>query len=405
MPPVRIAAGVTLVIMLGYGLIVPVLPLFARSFGVGRAAVGLLVTTFGFMRLVFDLVGGPLVDRFGERRVATAGALTVGVSSALSAVAPSFPALVVFRAVGGAGSAVMFAALMSYLIHIVPADRMARTMSVFYGSFLLGTVLGQPVGGLIGETMGLAAPLWFYAGACVAAAVLIFRRVTDEAGTWAGTEEDAAASEFLGEVEGPLPSAWGRIRGLLSGRAFVVSLVANAALFWTLASVRMTLVPLFAKEEVGLSESGIGAVLGAAAVAQFVVMWKAGAVADARGRKTVLLPALLGLAGATALLGWSASPLLLVAAMAGLGVATGFAGVAPGAIVADIAPRRSGTAIGVYRFAGDVGFVLGPITAGVVAQAAGFTAAFLVLAAPLAVAFLLALRMPETLRRAPATAT
>lgn len=394
LPAVRTAAGTTLVIMLGYGLIVPVLPLFARSFGASRAAVGVMVTTFGLARLVFDLVGGPLVDRLGERRTATAGAVVVGVSSALSAVAPSFVWLVVFRAIGGAGSAVLFAAMMNWLVRTVPARRMARTMTLFYSAFLLGTVLGQPVGGVIGELLGLAAPLWFYAGACFVAAALIFRRVVDTGGHG---EPPPDRSGLAGEVEGPLPTAWGRIRGLLSTRAFVVALAANAALFWTLASVRTTLTPLFASEEVGLSEAGIGGVLGAAAVGQFVVMWKAGALADERGRRVVLLPALLGLAATTALVGFATTPLLLGLVMAALGVATGFAGVAPGAIVADVAPRRSGTAIGMYRFAGDVGFVLGPLVAGVIAQSAGFAAAFLALAAPLLLVFALGLSLPETL--------
>jgi MFS transporter, DHA1 family, multidrug resistance protein len=396
-PAARTVAGVTLVIMLGYGLIVPVLPLFARSFGVGKAEVGILVTTFGLMRLVFDLVGGPLVDRFGERATATAGAVLVGISSALSAMAPSFLLLVVFRGVGGAGSAIMFAALMNYLVHAVPARQMARTMSMFYASFLLGTVLGQPVGGVIAHVLGLAAPLWFYAGACFISGWLILRRVTDvggrvEAGSTAG-------GELAGEAEGPLPSAWGRIKGLMSRRAFVTALAANAAMFWTLAAVRMTLAPLFAQEAIGLSPAGVGGVLGAAAAAQFLVMWKAGSLADSRGRKVVLLPALLILAAATGAVGWTTSALGLGLAMAALGVATGFAGVAPGAIVADIVPRRSGTAIGMYRFAGDVGFVLGPLVAGIVGQAFGFAAAFMALAVPPLLVFWLAVGMPETLRR------
>lgn len=397
-PAVRTAAGVTLVIMLGYGLIVPVLPLFARSFGVGKAEVGLLVTTFGLMRLVFDLVGGPLVERFGERATATAGAALVGVSSALSAMAPSFILLVAFRGIGGAGSSIMFAALMNYLVHSVPARRMARTMSMFYASFLLGTALGQPVGGVIAELLGLAAPLWFYAGACFVSGWLILRRVVDVGGRTAAGPP-TAGGQLAGEAEGPLPTAWGRIKGLMSGRAFVVALAANAAMFWTLAAVRMTLAPLFAREEVGLSAAGVGGVLGAAAVAQFLVMWKAGSLADARGRKVVLLPALVLLGVATAAVGWTTSAVALGAAMAALGVATGFAGVAPGAMVADVVPRRSGTAIGMYRFAGDVGFVLGPLVAGTAAQTLGFTPAFMILAAPPLLVFLLALRMPETLRQ------
>jgi MFS family permease len=79
-------------------------------------------------------------------------------------------------------------------------------------------------------------------------------------------------------------------------------------------------------------------------------------------------------------------------------VATGFAGVAPAAMVADLAPRNlSGTAVGMFRFAGDLGFVLGPVLTGLVADAAGYVPAFLVAAAPLLLVLALAVRAPETL--------
>jgi MFS transporter, DHA1 family, multidrug resistance protein len=398
-PAVRVGVGVTLVIMLGYGLIVPVLPLYARSFGVGRVEVGVLMTAFGLMRLLFDLVGGPMVDRLGERFTATTGAIVVGVSSALSAVAPSFLALVVFRALGGAGSSLLFAAIMNHLVRAVPAQRMARTMSFFYASFLLGTVLGQPLGGIIAEVLGLAAPLWFYAASCFICAGLTFGKLTHRSAQ-VGDAAEVSTAAVLAESETRLPTAWGRVREMLSDRAFVAALAANAALFWVLGAVRMTLGPLFAEERVGLSEAGIGGILGAASVAQFVMMWKAGTLADSRGRRVVLVPALAALAVSTAVIGLAGSAPSLLAVMAVLGVATGFAAVVPAAVVADVAPKgSSGTAVGAYRFAGDVGFVLGPLIGGAVADAAGFGSAFLVTAVPVVAALVLAIGMPETLRK------
>jgi MFS transporter, DHA1 family, multidrug resistance protein len=398
-PAVRVGVGVTLVIMLGYGLIVPVLPLYARSFGVGRVEVGVLMTAFGLMRLLFDLVGGPMVDRLGERFTATLGAIVVGVSSALSAVAPSFLALVVFRALGGAGSSLLFAAIMNHLVRAVPAQRMARTMSFFYASFLLGTVLGQPLGGIIAEVLGLAAPLWFYAASCFICAGLTFGKLSHRSAQ-VGDAAEVSTAAVLAESETRLPTAWGRVREMLSDRAFVAALAANAALFWVLGAVRMTLGPLFAEERVGLSEAGIGGILGAASVAQFVMMWKAGTLADSRGRRVVLVPALAALAVSTAVIGLAGSAPSLLAVMAVLGVATGFAAVVPAAVVADVAPKgSSGTAVGAYRFAGDVGFVLGPLIGGAVADAAGFGSAFLVTAVPVVAALVLAIGMPETLRK------
>src|ERR687891_1304385 len=82
---------VVFIVMAGLGLVLPILPLFARSFGVGYGAVGLLVSAYGLARLVFDLVAGPIVDRWGEGATAAAGLAVVGLGSALTGGAPGFP--------------------------------------------------------------------------------------------------------------------------------------------------------------------------------------------------------------------------------------------------------------------------------------------------------------------------
>lgn len=394
-----VVTGAVFIIMLGFGLIVPVLPLYARTFGVGRAEVGILMTSFALMRLLFDLVAGPMVERWGERLTATAGAAIVGVSAGLSAIAPNFPMLVLFRSLGGAGSSIMFAAALNHLIHTVPANRMARTMSLYYSAFLVGTLLGQPIGGVIAELFGLASPLVFYAGTCLISTALIFRFFTDRPGRTRRYAPETR-QEVLAESETPLRAAWGRVRGLLSGRAFLTALAANAVGFWALGSVRLTLVPLFAKEEVGLSASAIGGVLGVAALAQFAVMWKAGSLADTLGRRPLLAPALVAMSLGIGVLGWSTETPLLIVTLTAIGLATAFVGIVPAAIVADVAPKRvSATAVGIYRFSGDVGFVLGPLVAGFVADLAGFRLAFVVIAVPLLVTAMFALGMPETLAK------
>jgi Major Facilitator Superfamily len=174
---IRVIVLITFVIMLGFGILSPILPQYARSFGVGYDQVGLLIGAFGFTRLLFDLVSGPLVDRHGERAMATVGAAAVGVSSALAAMAPNFTLLVVFRGAGGAGSAVFFAAVMSYVLRSTPRDRMGRVMGVFYSAFNLGIILGQPLGGLAASVFGLASPLWLYSGACFLSAALYLRYI------------------------------------------------------------------------------------------------------------------------------------------------------------------------------------------------------------------------------------
>src|SRR5205809_4438848 len=159
-PPVRVVVLIVFVIMLGFGIIAPILPLYARSFGVSYDAASLLISAFAFMRLVADPVVGPIVDRYGERLCSVVGVLTVGVSAALAGVASNFTLVVVFRAAGGAGSSLFFAALYSYLLKLVPSHRRGRTMSILYGALNVGIIAGGPFGGLIARTWGLASPLF-----------------------------------------------------------------------------------------------------------------------------------------------------------------------------------------------------------------------------------------------------
>src|SRR6266540_5427737 len=103
-PAVRVVVLIVFVIMLGFGIIAPILPLYARSFGVSYDVASLLISAFAFARLVFDPIAGPIVDRRGERLSAITGVLFVGVSALLAGLAPSFALVVLFRGIGGLGS-------------------------------------------------------------------------------------------------------------------------------------------------------------------------------------------------------------------------------------------------------------------------------------------------------------
>jgi MFS transporter, DHA1 family, multidrug resistance protein len=391
-PAVRIIIGVVFVTMLGFGIVAPVLPLFARSFGVSYGAVGLLISAFAFTRLVVGPVTGLLVDRFGERASAATGVAIVGVSSLLTGLAPTFTLAVTFRGAGGAGSALLFTALTSYLIKVVPKDRMGRTLGLFYGSFNVGIIAGAPVGGVIASRLGLASPLFFYAGLLFVAGVLYLWLVRDPA---VGSKSNRGVLQ-----EGKAaPSGQPSLRDLLVQRAFITTITLNFAYLWMVAAVFETLVPLFGRDGLGMEPGSIGAVFSVALAVELVVLYPAGKTADRIGRRPVVIPSMAALAVLVAVLGFASNPLVLGGLMALLGIASGYAGVPPGAMLSDVTPAgRSGTAVSIFRFAGDLGFTLAPVIVGSAASM-GFRSAFWVAAVPVALALILALQMPETLTR------
>jgi MFS transporter, DHA1 family, multidrug resistance protein len=388
---------VVFLVMAGAGLVLPILPLFARSFGVGYGAVGLLVSAYGLARLIFDLVAGPIVDRFGERVTAVGGLAVIALGSALTGIASSFGIAVVTWAAAGVGSAIALAALYTRVLRVVPTQQMARTLGIFYGAFNTGFVAGGAASGLIADRFGLAGPLLANAVVVTLAAVLWLALIpaVGRAGPAAGRTAPPGGSPP------PDRGAGGNLARLLRTPGLVPVVVTNFAYLWMVAVVFDTLVPLFASDVLGLSTVGIGVVFAVALAAEFVVLYPAGSVADQRGRKPVLVPALAGLAVATAAVGWAPTPLLLGVLLAVLGVMSGAAGVPPGAMLSDVAPTQaSGTAVGVFRFCGDLGFTLGPLLAGWAIPVVGFRWAFALAAIPTAVALAFIVRTPETLRPA-----
>jgi len=375
----------TFVIMLGFGILAPVLPSYARTFGVGYDAIGLLISAFSLARLVADPFVGRYIDRYGERRMVVLGAVGVGLSSVASALAPTFALLVAFRGVGGVGSALFFAALLSFLLRTIPAERTGRVMSVFYAAFNLGFIAGGPLGGVIAHTFGLASPLYVYGAACFVAAALFSRTIYDP-------------ERHRDEVRR------GGLRRLPWGRPFVTVLVVNLAYLWMIGAVFQTLIPLFGPDEVGLTLGGVGVGLAIATATELVSLYPAGTATDHRGRRAVLIPSLAGLGAIVAVLGFASTPVVFMVAMAALGVASGFAGVPPAPMLSDVTPEElKGSGVAVFRFAGDLGFVLGPLVAGAAANEVGFTGAFAVSAVPALVALALVLSIAETKSALPKT--
>src|SRR4029077_6269995 len=95
---------VILVNQLGFGIIIPVTPIYARTFGVNEGAIGLVLAVYGLGRFLFSVPVGQAADRFGRKPVILAGAACTCAWSILCALAGDFTQLLLFRFVAGVGS-------------------------------------------------------------------------------------------------------------------------------------------------------------------------------------------------------------------------------------------------------------------------------------------------------------
>jgi len=145
--------------LLGFGIIIPLLPFYAEHFGASALMVGLLSTSFSVAQFLFAPFWGRLSDRIGRRPVILLGLLGSAVSYALFAMATSLAALFVARTLAGVAGANVPTA-QAFIADTTTPDTRARGMGIIGAAFGLGFIFGPAIGGFLSH-WGYAAPAWF----------------------------------------------------------------------------------------------------------------------------------------------------------------------------------------------------------------------------------------------------
>jgi MFS family permease len=381
---VRALVAVAFMVALGYGIVAPAIPLFARQFGVGKAAAGAVISAFALMRLLTAPFVGRLVNGFGERVMLATGIIVVAVSSLLAGFAQDYWQLLVLRGIGGVGSIMFSVSAASILIRVTPSHLRGRAQGAWAGSFLLGMIAGPAVGTV--ATFSLRAPFFLYAGTLVVAGALALSTLRHS--------EFAARQSARAD---PLP-----LRVAMQNRAYVAALAASFAGDWAVVGARTAIVPQFVTDRLGLGHGWVYAAFLVVSIVSGALLLPFGRIADSRGRRPVIMIGLL--IGAVGFVVLPSVPTILglLVAMALLGVAGAADSVAPGALMGDVVAGRGGTVVAVFQMSGDLGAVIGPIAAGWIADGYGYAATFLASAAVSAAPLPLVATAPETLVVPPA---
>lgn len=402
--------AITFNMWLGSSIIAPTLPLYAERMGINATGVGIAVGAYFLGRMSFNLVGGPMADRYGLRTVAVIGCLVSGISSAVAGLVDTYPLLVVARIVQGAGAGIYATAALGAIIALSPPERVGRLVSNYQALGLAGFSLGPVFGGFIGAVLGLEAPFFAFAVLAFLAVGLAMgwlpsdlrpREVARQRSEQRAAEEDRASR--AGQAD-PAASRTERIlealKVLFGMRAFVSALLGTFIVFAMRGGIRNSVVPLFAEAELGMTSFGIGVMIGIASVFNVVLMGHAGRTLDAVGRRPVFIWSIVVTGASVLVVSLVGSATTLTLVMVVLASATGYASIAPTTIVADSVPLdlRS-TAIGIQRVMTDMGHMLGPALAGLAVDRLGYRPGFVALGVGALLFVLVLLRMPETLPR------
>jgi len=385
-PEVAVLTAVAFSVALGFGIVAPAIPLFAKDFGVSNFAAGAVISVFALVRFASAPVAGRFVNRIGERLVLATGIGIVGVSSLLAGLSGNYAQLLVLRGIGGLGSAMFTVSSFALLLRVVAPGQRGRAAGTYQTGFLFGAIAGPAFGGPL-TAWSLRAPFFVYATTLLVAGTLatvfLTRTALREHEVIAGTADRPPTS--LGTA--------------LRSPAYRAAVANNFAVGWAVFGVRSSLIPLFVVEGLRLGPSWTGAGLVLSAAVQGLVLVPAGRLVDTRGRRLFLRAgAAFSLAAGVTMALAGGAPLFM-AGMALYGTGSALLGVTCAAVVGDVIGGRGGTPVAAFQMASDAGAFLGPLVAGALADAASFKVAFLATAAVSGLAFVTTFVMPETQRK------
>lgn len=366
---------------LGFGSIVPVVPLYARSFGVSQAAIGLTLAVFGLARFLVSLPTAQVADRWGRRHALALGALLTTLGNVLCALAPSYTTFLLARFVAGLGTGMILTACVIILTDISTPERRGRMMGVYNGVFAFGVGIGPLPGGLLAEQFGLSAPFWAFSVMGAVASLLAWFRVP-ETRMMRGALPQPSGS---GAAPAPRLSFGQQVRLFASQPSFLLISLVSFSAFFSRTGGLFNVIPVLADERLHLTPDQIGLGLSSISVMALLLAYPSGIISDRFGRKVVIVPATLGTGLAFIVFPMAPTFFWFMVACAVWSFGTGFGSAAPNAYAADLVPPgMNAAAMGSYRMLAESGYVAGPLIIGATADvfgvdvALGMTAALLI---------------------------
>ena len=378
---VWILSAVGFLIAIGFGVMSPVLPIYARTFGVSSFLIGLVVSSLSILRLTTMPVSSWLMRFVGPRELAIAGCVLIAFTTFMIGIASSYWGILLWRGLSGFGSALYGVSSMALLFAAAPTGLRGRSNAIAGGGFVFGGMAGPALGGLV-AAVSIHAPFFFYAATLAVSAVvmLVFLPRTPI------QEREQLRQGSVGLV------------ALVKDRRFRAAIVVNFGNGWQSNGVRSLLIPLFVVETLGKTTTWTGMAFAVAAVAQAACLPLAGWGTDRLGRRFMLLVGLTTTALVSVGFALTHSYIVLVVLMCVYSMGASATSSSAQAMLADTVPVSASSGLAAYQMAGDIGGILGPLVAGAVVDAFSLPWAWTFGAGIMVVGVVLCWRVPSAIR-------
>ena len=382
------------VLALGYSIATPAIPVFAKSFDTGFAVASLVIVVHALGGLIAAVPTGFLVDHLGRRPMLFAGPILMAASSCLTAVANTFPELLVYRFLGGAAMEMWRQARLAIIADVGQSRQRGRQMSGMVGTEGAGKLVGPAIGGIL-AAWSIRMPFIAHGTLAFLAIVPSFFLVRESApiankGSTKNKEDQLNTRALLSMM------LEAKYLGFLSAQ-FFASMTRGVLWGGTLL--------LYAAYAYDAGPQLLGGLATTSSIVGIPITLSCGYLMDRFGRKTTMVPGFVFIALGLMFLASSAQwHWSLASFIAGFLWIYGGHSVTSGSMQvlgSDMAPAFArGRFFGFWRLVGEVGSLVSPALFALVAGHIAYSAAFALFGlCSLATAALLAFSVSETVGR------
>lgn len=336
--------------LIGFGIVIPILPLYAEHFQASPVTIGWLTGIYSGMQIIFTPILGKLSDRFGRRPVLFVSIVGTAIGFALMGLAHGLPLLFAARILAGITGG-NIAIPQAYIADVTAPEKRSRAMGMIGAAFGLGFTFGPLIGGVMSR-ISYSAPFFFSAGLAVVNAALVYLILPESLSRERRVQPHEEASMLEVFRHG---------RGAMFG-------IVVATYFFLIAgfSIMTTLFALFTEKRFGYDAQANGYMFGFVGVVSVIVQGgMIGRLIKMFGEVALARAGMILTTVSLALLPTSNTLFVLLLVSAGLAAGSGFASPPLSGLASQmIEPSWQGRALGVLQSAGSSARLLGPLLGG-----------------------------------------
>ena len=352
--------------LLGIGIIIPVMPVFATEMGANGLALGMIIAAFSVSRGLLQPVVGNLSDRLGRKGFLVTGLFIYGVVGLLIPQAGSIINLLLIRAFQGVGSAMIVPIGMAYMSVLAPPGQEGRYQSYLNIAIFCGIGCGPVIGGIVSDLLGFESVFYVMAALSFGAFILVVKNMPAQQ-----AQVKASATGLLKSLQMMMQSRL--TRGILLARLATMVIMVPS----------MAFLPLLMTQTIGASGLQIGFVIACRTLVNAVLQVPAGKVADKYNKLFLLVTGCICLSGVIMLIPFMKTfvMFLLIYCLLGFGEAIIWPVLGAYASIEGRKRYGHGTMMGVFSLAMSGGIMAGAMLAGLSMDVWGIEFAYFVTAA------------------------